>query len=308
MVSASIPSDASSRGRAAHTFFLDVQDRITEALVSVDGQSFKTDEWKREEGGGGRSRVLMDGRIFEKAGVNVSLVFGELPDSVAKDMPGQGLRFLATGVSLVLHPRSPHVPTVHANFRYLERSDGASSTGWFGGGSDLTPYILYDEDAIHFHQTWRDVCARHPVADYGAMKKTCDEYFFLPHRNERRGVGGIFFDYLQSPDPQDSFRFVKDAASSFLDAYLPIVDRRKDLPHSEEERTWQLTRRGRYVEFNLVYDRGTIFGLKTKGRTESILMSLPSAVRWGYDEHPLPNSYQSRLVDVLVTPKEWVAG
>lgn len=299
------PSDASAHARDAHAFFLDVQDRITEALSAIDGGTFKSDSWERPEGGGGRSRVLEEGKVFEKAGVNVSLVFGELPEAYAKELPGEGRRFIATGVSLVLHPRSPKVPTVHANFRYLEKSDGKSTTAWFGGGSDLTPWILYEEDAVHFHRTWSEVCRRHPIADYAQMKKTCDEYFYLPHRGETRGIGGIFFDYLIS-DREAAFRFVKDAGGSFLESYVPIVLRRKDLPYTEEERTWQLTRRGRYVEFNLVYDRGTVFGLKTRGRTESILMSLPSLVRWGYDEQPRPNSYQSALVEVLKTPRAWI--
>ncbi|MCK6550540.1 oxygen-dependent coproporphyrinogen oxidase [Myxococcota bacterium] len=311
----SLSSGATPRGRAAHRFFLDVQDRITEALTIVDGAgSFRTEDWRRAEGGGGRSRLMTEGRVFEKGGVNVSCVFGELSESFAKELPGEGRRFFATGVSLVIHPRSPHVPTVHANFRYLEKGDGTSMQSWFGGGSDLTPWILYDEDAVHFHRVWHDVCARHPVADYRAWKKWCDDYFTLKHRQERRGIGGIFFDYLgldQPPgtpaDHEDVFRLIKDAAPSFLDAYIPIVERRKSATFSDEERDWQLVRRGRYVEFNLVYDRGTVFGLKTNGRAESILMSLPSLVRWPHEEPPRPG-YQERLVEVLKHPRDWLDG
>jgi coproporphyrinogen III oxidase len=300
------------RGQEAHQFFLEAQETITKELVSVEGGQFRVDEWDREEGGGGRSMILLDGRIFEKAGVNVSCVHGELSEAFARELPGEGRSFFATGVSLVIHPRNPHAPTVHANFRYLEKGGDAA---WFGGGSDLTPWILYDEDAIHFHRTWKSACDRHPVASYARFKKWCDEYFYIPHREECRGIGGIFFDYygLDSPklgtkaDLDQVFAFVKDAATRFPEAYVPIVKRRKDTPFTEAERTWQLTRRGRYVEFNLVYDRGTVFGLKTKGRVESILMSLPNLVRWGYDEHAEPGSKEARLVEILKKPRDWLA-
>jgi coproporphyrinogen III oxidase len=291
-----------ARGQAAHQFFRKIQEQITERLAQIDGGSFRIDEWDRDEGGGGRTMILLDGRVIEKGGVNVSCVHGELSDAFAKELPGEGKNFFATGVSLVIHPRNPHVPTVHANFRFLEK--GTSS--WFGGGSDLTPWILYDEDATHFHRVWKSVCDRHPIADHARLKKWCDEYFFLPHRGETRGIGGIFFDYF-SGDHDTTFRFVEDAASHFLDAYVPIVERRLDTPFTEAERTWQLTRRGRYVEFNLVYDRGTIFGLKTKGRIESILMSLPNLVRWGYDEHPEPGTKEARLLEILKAPRDWLA-
>lgn len=304
----------SERGARAHAHFLDLQDAITRALSAVDGAGFRTDEWTREGGGGGRTRVLSEGVVFERAGVNVSCVHGELADAFARELPGEGRRFFAAGLSLVLHPRSPRVPTVHANFRYLEKGDLEGRRGWFGGGADLTPWVLYDEDAIHFHTVWRDACDRHPrVASYDAFKRACDDYFFIAHRGERRGIGGIFFDYLGLDPPrgipadlEDAFDFVRDASACFLDAYLPIVERRKHEAWNEEERAWQLVRRGRYVEFNLVYDRGTTFGLKTKGRTESILMSLPSLVRWAYDDAPRPGTYEERLVEVLKSPRDWL--
>jgi coproporphyrinogen III oxidase len=306
----------SERGRRAHDLFLEAQDEITRALENADGSGrFTTDAWTREGGGGGRTAILAEGSVIEKGGVGVSAVFGELSDAFAKELPGTGKRFFAAGISLVIHPRSPHVPTVHANFRYLEKGEGAEATAWFGGGSDLTPWILYEEDAIHFHRSWKQVCDRHPVADYAAFKRACDEYFYLPHREERRGIGGIFFDYLglddkerggRRADLEEVHRFVKEAAKSFIEAYVPILERRKGAPYTESERNWQLIRRGRYVEFNLVYDRGTVFGLKTKGRTESILMSLPALVRWEYDHRPAPGTYQQALVDVLRTPRDWL--
>lgn len=306
---------SSERGARAHAFFLEVQDRITAALEAADGGArFRTDEWERPEGGGGRSRIIEGGHVFEKGGVNVSLVFGELSEAFAKELPGPGRSFLATGVSLVIHPRSPHVPTVHANFRYLEKGGPDAGVAWFGGGADLTPWIVYEEDAAHFHRVWRDACARHPVADHAAFKKACDEYFFLPHRGESRGIGGIFFDYLgldapkgRPADHEQAFDFVRDAAGAFLDAYLPVVERRRGTPGTEAERDWQLRRRSRYVEFNLIYDRGTIFGLKTGGRIESILMSLPNLVAWKYDDQPEPGTYQEELLEVLRHPRDWLA-
>ena len=304
--------DSSERGKRAHAMFLKHQDRIVSALQALDpGHPFREDRWDREGGGGGQSRVLEGGAILEKAGVNVSCVFGELSESFAAQLPGEGRRFMATGVSLVLHPRNPHAPTVHANFRYLEKG---SEAAWFGGGGDLTPWVLYEEDARHFHGVWRDVCGRHAVADHAAFKAECDRYFHIPHRGEARGVGGIFFDYMGLEPPKGipaelgaAEAFVDDAAGSFLQSYTPILERRKDTSFTEEERDWQLVRRSRYVEFNLVYDRGTVFGLKTGGRTESILMSLPNEVRWRYDMKPRPDSYQSRLVEVLRNPVDWLA-
>ncbi len=282
-------------------YFRSLQDRICSALEQVDGgPPFREDQWQREGGGGGRSRVLTDGAVFEKAGVNFSEVSGQMSEEFARQVPGEGRDFYATGISLVLHPRSPMVPTVHANFRYLHKGDRQ----WFGGGADLTPYYPYSEDAIHFHRVWRDVCRRHSsVADHARFKKWCDEYFYLPHRGEHRGVGGIFFDYLEG-DIATIFAFVQDAGNSFLDAYLPIVRRRKDEPYGARERAFQEFRRGRYVEFNLLYDRGTLFGLKTGGRVESILMSLPPVVRWLYDYRPEPGSREAAL-DEALRPWDW---
>ena len=289
------------RNRAA-AYFRDLQDRITAALEQLDGAGrFREDSWEREGGGGGRSRVLEEGGVFEKAGVNFSDVFGQMSEEFARQVPGEGRNFTATGISLVLHPRSPMVPTVHANFRFLTKG----SRQWFGGGADLTPYYGRREDVIHFHRIWRDACARHPaVADHQRFKKWCDDYFFLPHRGEPRGVGGIFFDNLEG-DLDALFAFVRDCGDHFLDAYLPIAGRRKGEPYTPEQRTFQEFRRGRYVEFNLLYDRGTIFGLKTGGRTESILMSLPPVVRYLYDYHPEPGTREAELYEVFLKPRDW---
>ncbi len=251
-------------------------------------------------GGGGRSRVIENGAVFEKAGVNFSEVFGEFSPEFAKQLPGDGTKFTATGISLVLHPRSPLVPTVHANFRYL--THGAKS--WFGGGADLTPYYPFKEDVVHFHKTWKRVCDAHAsVADHAKMKHDCDEYFFLKHRNEPRGVGGIFFDYADATEA--TFDFVRAAGDAFLDSYVPIVERRKGLAYTPEQRFFQEYRRGRYVEFNLVYDRGTVFGLKTDGRTESILMSLPPVVRYVYDYKPAAGSREAELTEYWLKPRDW---
>jgi coproporphyrinogen III oxidase len=290
------------RDRAA-AYFRDLQDRICRGLEGLDGPGrFREDVWQRPGGGGGRTRVLADGGVFEKAGVNFSDVHGEMSAEFAAQIPGEGREFYATGISLVLHPHSPRVPTVHANFRYLAKGDRQ----WFGGGADLTPYYPVREDVVHFHRTWKAVCDRHPAAaDYRRMKEECDRYFYLPHRGEARGVGGIFFDYVGG-DLEAVFAFVRDAGDAFLESYLPIARRRKDEPYGDRERQWQLFRRGRYVEFNLLYDRGTLFGLKTGGRTESILMSLPALVRWGYDVRPEPGSPEAELVEVYLKPREWV--
>ncbi len=297
-------------------YFTDLQDRIIASLEALDGGRFLHDDWQRPPlpaassvadhdgpvlGGGGRTRVLEGGRIFEKAGVNFSSVRGYFSREFAATMPGDGRYFEASGVSLVLHPRNPHVPTVHMNVRRLSRGD----TGWFGGGADLTPYYLDEGSARDFHAAYKAACAAHPkVGDYAAMKQTCDEYFFLPHRGEARGIGGIFFDHL-SDAPEDTFAFVRAVGDAFVPSYVPIVERFQDAPVTEAEREWQLIRRGRYVEFNLVHDRGTTFGLKTGGRTESILMSLPNAVAWRYDHQPEAGSREAELVEVLRNPREW---
>jgi len=288
--------------KACVDFFRGLQDSICAGLEAEDsGGKFREDSWTREGGGGGRSRVLVDGKVFEKAGVNFSEVFGEMAPDLAKQVPGEGSAFTATGVSLVLHPRNPYVPTVHANFRYLTKGDRS----WFGGGGDLTPFYPVREDVIHFHKTWKTVCERHaPLVDYRAMKKDCDEYFFLPHRQEARGVGGIFFDY-KSGEMNHWFAFVRDAGDAFLSSYLPIVARRKGAPYSDRERQFQEYRRGRYVEFNLLYDRGTVFGLKTGGRVESILMSLPPMVRFWYDYRPEAGSKEALLAEYWLKPKDW---
>ena len=287
----------------AQTFFEGLQTRICDGLEAEDGTGkFRSDRWQRPGGGGGLTRVLVDGALFEKAGVNTSAVHGELKPELAATLPGDGLRFFATGVSLVLHPKSPRVPTVHANFRCLQRG----ATTWFGGGADLTPYYPEREDVEHFHRTWKTVCDRHDPAHYARFKKWCDDYFYLPHRGETRGVGGIFFDQLQRDAARD-FAFVRDCGDAFLEAYLPIVRRHKLEGWTERERQFQLLRRGRYVEFNLLYDRGTTFGLKTDGRTESILMSLPPLVRWEYDAQPEPGSREADLPNWL-KPRDWLGG
>jgi coproporphyrinogen III oxidase len=288
----------------AETFLRALQDEITSTLEVLDGSGTKffEDNWQRPGGGGGRSRILADGDIFEKAGVNFSAVYGDSPDSLKGHTPG--LQFFATGVSLVLHPHSPKIPTVHANFRYFEQSNGDA---WFGGGMDLTPFYLDEEDATHFHTTNKLACDKHDLTYYPKFKQWCDEYFFIKHRGETRGIGGIFFDHLGGTEHQreNIFAFWQDASHAFLPAYVPIAERHRTESFSEEEKRWQLLRRGRYVEFNLVYDRGTRFGLETNGRIESILMSLPTLARWEYDHHPLVGSPEETLVNVLRTPREW---
>ena len=286
----------------AQEFFAYLQDKICGAIEEADGGArFMEDNWRREGGGGGRTRVMEEGALFEKAGVNFSAVEGVLPEEFARKIElGEGREFFATGVSLVLHPRNPYVPTVHANFRYLEKGDAS----WFGGGSDLTPYYPFREDARHFHSAFKAACDNHNPDYYPRFKKWCDEYFFIKHRGETRGVGGIFFDYLQG-DMDGIFAFVKDVGEAFLPAYLPIIDLRRDLEYGEHEREFQLIRRGRYVEFNLVYDRGTIFGLETRGRTESILMSLPPLARWVYDYKPEPDSAEAEAM-TFFKPQEWL--
>ena len=255
---------------------------------------------------------MEDGVVFEKGGVNISGVHGTLPKSMQTHLNVSEASFYACGLSLVLHPKNPMAPTVHANWRYFEMYDldGNIVDQWFGGGLDLTPYYLFEEDAIHFHQTCKNACDRHDPKFYSEYKKKCDAYFWNAHRDEARGLGGLFFDYLK-PTPKLSLRewyaFVTDVADNFLEAYLPILDRRKDLPYTEEQKKWQEIRRGRYVEFNLVHDKGTLFGLKTNGRIESILMSLPPKVQWHYDYQPEKDSPEAMLMEVIMKPKNWVS-
>jgi len=294
------------------SYIRNLQDTITSSLEKVDGKaSFSQDLWTREEGGGGRTRVIENGDVFEKGGVNISEVHGKLPQSMQQYFGVGDVNFFACGLSLVLHPKNPMVPTVHANWRYFEMYDheGTIVDSWFGGGQDLTPYYLFDEDAIHFHSICKAACDKHDLTFYPDFKSKCDTYFHNSHRDEARGIGGLFFDYLKTSDKHsmaDWYDFVTEVGNSFLDAYVPIVEKRKRLPYTKEQRDWQEIRRGRYVEFNLVHDKGTLFGLKTNGRIESILMSLPPYVQWKYDYHPLPGSEEERLIEILKTPKDWV--
>ena len=295
-----------------YAYIEDLQDRITAKLEAVDGVAkFKEDLWERPEGGGGRTRVIEDGKVFEKGGVNISAVHGKLPKSMQAYFKVGDVDFFACGLSLVIHPKSPMVPTVHANWRYFEMYDqnGNIVDQWFGGGQDLTPYYLFEEDAIHFHQTCKKACDKHNLNFYPEFKKKCDDYFYNTHRNEARGIGGLFFDYCKASKDmtmQNWYNFVTEVGNSFLEAYVPIVEKRKELNYTNEQRDWQEIRRGRYVEFNLVHDKGTLFGLKTNGRIESILMSLPPHVQWVYDHSPQKGSDEEKLLEVLKHPKSWV--
>lgn len=295
-----------------YDYIQDLQDSITSKLEQVDGKAvFREDIWKRAEGGGGRTRVIENGNVFEKGGVNISKVHGPLAPAMQQYFKVGNVNFFACGLSLVLHPKNPIVPTVHANWRYFEMydKDGTTIDSWFGGGQDLTPYYLFEEDAKHFHQVCKTACDHHDPNFYPDFKKKCDEYFYNSHRGEARGIGGLFFDYCKASEDrtiEDWYDFVTEVGNSFLEAYVPIVEKRKNLPFSEEQRNWQEIRRGRYVEFNLVHDKGTLFGLKTNGRIESILMSLPPHVQWIYDHHPEPGSEEEKLVQVLENPREWV--
>jgi coproporphyrinogen III oxidase len=291
------------------SYLLKLQDAICESLQKEDGKAFREDSWEREEGGGGRSRVLEEGNLFEKAGVNFSHVFGSrLPASATAQRPElAGRSFQAMGVSLVIHPRNPYVPTSHANVRFfVAEKEGEEPIWWFGGGFDLTPYYGNDEDVIHWHGMAREACLPFGEDVYPRFKQWCDDYFFLKHRNEPRGVGGLFFDDLNEWGFDSCFAFMRSVGDAYIPAYLPIVQRRRKMEYGERERNFQLYRRGRYVEFNLVYDRGTIFGLQTGGRTESILMSLPPLVRWQYDWHPEPGSPEAELYDRYLKPREWL--
>lgn len=322
------PSDAKTR---VSQFMRQLQDQITQKLADLDGVSnFHEDAWSRTEGGGGRSRILREGAIFEQAGVGFSEIWGDhLPPSILAQRPeAEGHSFYVCGTSMVLHPRNPYVPTVHLNYRYFE----AGPVWWFGGGADLTPYYPFAEDATHFHKTLKQACDAHHPEYYPVFKRWCDEYFYLKHRGETRGIGGLFFDYqdgkgelyrghhkdgdaaiysksIGTPSPrswEDLFAFVQNCGNAFLPAYVPIVERRHKIEYGDRQRNFQLYRRGRYVEFNLVYDRGTIFGLQTNGRTESILMSLPPLVRWEYNYQPEANSPEAQLYETFLKPQDWL--
>ncbi len=296
-------------GDRVAAYLAGLQERLCAELEAEDGgASFREDSWRRAGGGGGRSRVLAGGALFEQAGINFSDVRGDaLPPAATGQRPelaGRGFR--AMGVSLVLHPENPHVPTTHANVRFfLAEQEGAEPIWWFGGGFDLTPYYPYEEDARHWHATARDACRPFGDEVYPRFKRWCDEYFYLPHREETRGVGGLFFDDLNEWGFERSFAFLRAVGEAFPAAYVPIVRRRRDVAWGERERRFQLYRRGRYVEFNLLYDRGTLFGLQSGGRTESILMSLPPLVRWEYDWRPEPGSPEERLYREFLVPRDW---
>lgn len=328
--STSLPPD-DAKARVRH-LVQDLQDQICQTLEQLDGVGkFQQDAWEREEGGGGRSRILRDGAVFEQAGVGFSEVWGsQLPPSILAQRPeSAGHKWIAMGTSMVLHPRNPYVPTVHLNYRYFE----AGPVWWFGGGADLTPYYPFAEDAACFHSSHKQACDAHHPEYYPVFKRWCDEYFYLKHRQETRGVGGIFFDYqdgqgslyrgphpegpaaaysnqIGTPEPrswEELFAFVRDCGKAFLAGYVPIVERRQSMEYGDRERNFQLYRRGRYVEFNLVYDRGTIFGLQTNGRTESILMSLPPLVRWEYCYKPEPNTPEAELYETFLKPQDWAS-
>mgnify|MGYP003365503420 FL=1 len=303
------------------------QKEITEGLESVDTVKFHPDEWERgNDGGGGRSMVISNGSTFEKGGVNISVVYGnltpggvvamkndhadlELPTDPATGLPvAEGVKFFACGLSMVIHPFNPHCPTTHLNYRYFEtwNPDGTPQTWWFGGGADLTPSYLYEEDAEHFHTLHKKALDKHDTSLYPKWKKWADEYYLIKHRNETRGIGGTFFDDYNEKDPQEILKIVEDSFDAFLPSYLPIIKKRKDMPYTEEEKKWQLIRRGRYVEYNLIYDRGTQFGLRTPGsRVESILMSLPEHASWVYNHHPAPGSREAKLLEATSHPREW---
>ena len=291
-------------------YLLGLQNSICTSLEQVDGSAqFQEDAWQREQGGGGRTRVMEEGAVFEKGGVNFSHVYGDsLPVSATSARPElAGRSFQAMGVSLVMHPTNPYVPTSHANVRFfIAEKKGAEPIWWFGGGYDLTPYYAYREDCRHWHKIAAKACA--PFGDnvYSRYKKWCDDYFFLKHRNEARGIGGLFFDDLNDEGFDRSFEFMQSVGNSYIDAYRPIVERRKNLDYGDRERNFQLYRRGRYVEFNLVWDRGTLFGLQSGGRTESILMSMPPLVRWDYDRQFEPGSKEAELTEIFLPHQDWL--
>ena len=295
-----------------YNYILDLQNKITDGLESLDREAlFKEDVWERPEGGGGRTRILENGSVFEKAGVNISAVHGKLPEAMQKMFNVGEADFFACGLSLVIHPKNPMVPTVHANWRYFEMydDDGKIINSWFGGGQDLTPYYLFEEDAEHFHQICKATCDKYNPDFYPKFKKGCDDYFWNTHRNEARGIGGLFFDYCKETPEMSMerwFDFIKENGNNFLDSYVPIVERRKNNECSLVQKKWQEIRRGRYVEFNLVHDKGTLFGLKTNGRIESILMSLPPQVQWVYDHQTEAGSEEEKLIKVLENPINWI--
>jgi coproporphyrinogen III oxidase len=296
--------------QAVKEFLMGLQDSICSGIEQLDGQqTFFEDDWDRPQGGGGRTRVLTGGAVFEQAGVNFSHVYGtQLPPSATASRPElAGRGFEAMGVSLVIHPNNPYVPTSHANVRFfIAEKEGEDPIWWFGGGYDLTPYYGFEEDCKGWHETAKKACDPFGEDIYPRVKKWCDEYFYLKHRDEPRGVGGLFFDDYSEPDFDQAFGFMQSVGNSYLEAYAPIVERRKDTPYGERERDFQLYRRGRYVEFNLVYDRGTLFGLQTGGRTESILMSLPPLVKWRYNWSPESGSDEARLYEEFLKPRDWV--
>ena len=305
-----MPAEPSRDTARVKAYLLDLQDRICAAVEAEDGSGrFAEERWERPEGGGGRSRVLAEGTVFEQAGVGFSHVHGPgLPPSATAQRPDlAGRSFEALGVSLVFHPRNPYVPTTHMNVRFfIAEKPGHDPVWWFGGGFDLTPYYGFEEDAVHWHTVAREACEPFGPEVYPRFKRWCDEYFFLKHRNEPRGIGGLFFDDLNEWGFERSFELLRRVGDNFLSAYLPIVHRRRAMEYGERERDFQLYRRGRYVEFNLVWDRGTLFGLQSGGRTESILMSLPPLVRWRYNWRPEPGTPEARLYEEFLKPRDWV--
>lgn len=287
-----------------------LQERITSDLEKLDGKSkFIKDNWEREKGGGGLTMILENGDVFEKAGVNVSKVYGNLPESMSKLLKVNQSHFFACGISLVLHPKNPMAPTFHANLRYFELYEhNVLKDRWFGGGLDLTPYYIFEEDIVHFHKSCKKVCDSYNESFYSKYKRKCDEYFWNSHRNEARGVGGLFFDYCRESNEMNIdnwFSFISDLGNSFLKSYVPIIKKRKDLDYNNSHEKWQQIRRGRYVEFNLLHDKGTLFGLKTNGRIESILISMPPKAQWVYDQTPSKGSEEEKLLNILKSPKKW---
>ena len=295
-----------------YTYIKSLQNKITDRIEEIDQlEKFKEDIWKRKEGGGGKTRILQNGKVFEKAGVNISAVKGNLPESIMNYLKVNESKFFACGLSVVIHPLNPMIPTCHANWRYFELYNEKSEIidQWFGGGQDLTPYYLYEEDAVHFHKVCKKSCDKFGKNLYTDFKKKCDNYFWNSHRNEARGIGGIFFDYLRANSKksiQDWHKFTVEVGDNFIESFFPIVEKRKNIPYNKKQKNWQEIRRGRYVEFNLIHDKGTMFGLKTSGRTESILMSLPPMVKWFYKYQIKPRSKEETLINVLKKPRKWI--